>query len=211
MRSRPSLRRLAARLFVAGAVLAIPLAAGAQAGDRGISLAGVGHDKGNSVARVSIVEFGDFGCLYCAKFAKETEPALDSLYVRTGRVRWKYVPFVTGNFPNAREAAEAAECAGEQDAFWKMYELLYARRTEWMKSREPRRVLARYATELKLDGSRFALCSLSKPVRERVLRNDAIASSLSLRGTPTFFINGQMVPGALPLDIFKQVIESVLR
>ncbi len=185
--------------------------AGAQPGGRGISLAGVGHDRGSATARVFIVELGDFGCTYCAKFAKETEPVIDSLYVRPGKVRWKYVPFVTGSFPNSREAAEAAECAGEQGAFWQMHDLLFARRTEWMKSKEPRALLARYAGELKLDGSKFALCSLSNPVRERILRNDAIASALNIRGTPTFFVNGRMIPGALPLDIFKQVIDAALR
>jgi protein-disulfide isomerase len=187
----------------------LPWPAAAQPG--GVSLEGIGHDRGSAKAKVFIVEFGDFGCGYCAKFAAETYPRLDSAYIQPGRVFWKFVPFVTGNFRNSREMAEGAECAGEQNAFWKMHDLLYARRKEWMAADQPRVLLARYARELKLDAARFARCSNDTAVHLRVMHNDLLASTLYIRGTPTFFVNGRAIPGAIPFDLFKQVIDEASR
>src|ERR1043165_8869724 len=98
---------------------------------------GIGHDRGQQQARTVIIEFADFGCGYCAKFAVETFPRLDSTYVATGRAKWKFVPSVTANSRNGREAAEAAECASDQGAFWKMHDVLFARRKEWMGTSKP--------------------------------------------------------------------------
>lgn len=195
-------------------ILAVVLfgpAAHAQRSGAGVSLAGVGHDLGGPNARVFIVEFGDFGCSYCAKFAAETYPKIDSAYIAPGIVRWKMVPFVTGMFRNSREVAEAAECAGEQDAFWKMHDLLYQKRKEWMASKDIRTLVARYARDLKLDAAAFARCGLNPGIRQRILGNDAIANRLAIRGTPTFFVNGRVIPGAVPFDIFQQVIREVSR
>lgn len=197
-------------LVVATAVLAPTATAPAQGG-RGVSVVGVGHDKGQTTATVYIIEFGDFGCSYCAKFAAETYPAIDSLYIRTGRVRWKYIPFVTGMFKNSREVSEAAECAGEQGQFWRMHDLLYQRRKEWMGAKAVRTLIARYAKELQLDAAAFARCVLDPKIRARIAHHDALAGGLSIRGTPTFFVNGRMVPGAIPLELFKQVIEAAAR
>jgi protein-disulfide isomerase len=188
--------------------LAAPAALESQAGS---PFAGIGHDRGGDAAKVNIIEFGDFGCSYCAKFAVETYPQLDSAYIRTGRVHWKFVPFVTGNFRNSREAAEAAECASEQDAFWKMHDVLYARRKEWMASDQPRLTLLRYAKELHLDLAAFTRCATSPVTHQHILHNDILASTLSIRGTPTFFVNGRAIPGAIPFDVFRQVIDAAAR
>jgi protein-disulfide isomerase len=181
----------------------------AQSG--GVPLAGIGHDKGGATARVFIVEFGDFGCSYCARFAAETYPRLDSAYIANGTVRWKMVPYVTGMFRNSREVAEAAECAAEQGAFWEMHDLLFARRKEWMASSNIRALVARYAADLKLNPAAFARCGMNPAIGSRIRRNDAIAATLQIRGTPTFFVNGRVVPGAIPFDLFQQVIEAAAR
>jgi protein-disulfide isomerase len=183
----------------------------AQGGGGGISVAGAGHDRGDSTARVYIIEFGDFGCSYCAKFAAETYPAIDSAFIRTGTVRWKYIPYVTGMFRNAREVAEGAECAAEQGAFWKMHDLLFQRRKEWMAAKAPRTLVARYASELKLDGAAFARCTMGTAARTRVARHDAIAGAVGVHVTPTFFVNGRLVRGAIPFALFKRVIEEADR
>lgn len=177
----------------------------------GVSLAGVGHDLGGATARVSIIEFGDFGCSYCAKFAHETYPRIDSTYIARGIVRWKMVPFVTGMFRNSREVAEAAECAAEQGAFWKMHDLLYARRKEWMASTDIRSLIAKYAARLQLDRTAFGRCAMNPEIRRRIQRHDAIAQQLGIRGTPTFYVNGRIVPGAIPFELFQQVIAEAAR
>jgi protein-disulfide isomerase len=202
---RPNLRPLSLHLavllaLIPGVVLGQP--------SGGVSLAGTGHDVGKNTAKVYIVEFADFGCGYCAKFSKETYPSIDSAYIRTGRVFWKYVPFVTGMFKNSREAAEAAECAAQQNGFWAMHDVLYERRKEWMASKDPVALLTRYAQDAKLDAKQLNLCLKTRATRERIARNDLLANALYIRGTPTFFVNGQAIPGAIPFDLFKQVIAA---
>ena len=177
----------------------------------GVSLGGIGHDRGGAAARVFIVEFGDFGCSYCAKFNVETFPKIDSAYISGGIVRWKMVPFVTGMFKNSREVAEAAECAGEQGGFWKMHDLLYAKRKEWMASKDIRALVVKYATQVKIDLPAFGRCLMNPEIRRRILQHDALAQQLSIRGTPTFYVNGRPVPGAIPFELFQQVITQAAR
>ena len=199
-------------LVFAALMLAPALASSQYANPSGgLSLAGVGHDRGGGSARVFIVEFGDFGCSYCAKFNAETFPRIDSAYIRGGVVRWKMVPFVTGMFKNSREVAEAAECAGEQDAFWKMHDLLYAKRKEWMASKDIRALVVKYATQVSIDLQSFGRCLMNPEISRRILRHDALAQQLAIRGTPTFYVNGRVVPGAIPFELFQQVITQAAR
>lgn len=198
-------------LCLALCTVVLPGGLSAQGNGRGVSVATLGHDKGDPKAPVYVVEFGDFGCGYCAQFARESWPVIDSLYIRTGKVRWKYVPFVTGMFRNSREVSEAAECASEQNAFWKMHDLLYLRRREWMASRTPQDLIGKYVKELALNPGTFARCSMSTAARRRIVQHDGVAQSLHLRGTPTFFVNGRIIPGAIPLDEFRRILDGLLR
>jgi protein-disulfide isomerase len=194
-------KTLVALLLVSGTALAqTPIQKG------GVSLAGLGHDTGSSSAKVFVVEFADFGCGYCARFNVETYPKLDSAHIKPGLVRWKMVPFVTGSFRNSRDVAEAAECSAEQGAFWKMHDLLYAKRKEWMASTDIRALINKYVTQLRLQPAPFLRCMMNPEIKRRIQRHDAIAQQLLIRGTPTFFVNGRVVPGAVPFELFSQVI-----
>ena len=210
-----SLRRALSRALVAG-LLAIAAARPAAAqmrvplGDRVIALDAAGYARGNAKAAVWIVEFADFGCGYCEKFWRETLPVLDSLYVNRGRAYWKFVPFTIGMFPNSGAAALGSICAAEQGKFFAMHDILYDRRKEWMKSTDARAQVARYATTVKLDAGRFAACVRSPRAAQQLAMNNALAQTLRIRGTPTFFINGETIPGALPTDIFVRGMNAVL-
>ena len=185
--------------------------AGAQSSNGGgVSLAGVGHDLGKVGARVFIVEFADFGCSYCAKFEHETYPKLDSAYIAKGVVRFKMIPFVTGMFKNSREVAEAAECSADQGKFWEMHDLLYLNQKEWKKSSNVFALIYKYAAQIKLDRNKLALCLKDPATGRRIQRHDAMAQQLGINGTPTFFVNGRRVPGAIPFDLFQQVISDAL-
>lgn len=183
---------------------------GAQANGGGVSLAGLGHDLGGATARVFIVEFGDFGCGYCAKFAADQFRKIDSAYIKKGIVRWKMVPFVTGMFKNSQQVAEAAECASEQGEFWKMHDLLYEKRKEWMGTSDIRKLIAKYASDLRLDKTVFSRCVMSPYIQQRVQKQTALAQQLAIQGTPTFFVNSRRIPGAIPFDLFQQVINDAL-
>lgn len=179
--------------------------------ERTIALDGVGYQRGNAAADVWVVEFADFGCGYCEKFFRETQPVFDSLYINKGRVFWKFVPFTIGIFPNSGHAAEASICAAEQGKFFPMHDVLYDKRKEWMKAANPRAQMSTYATQVKLDMTRFSTCMKGKAVSEQLQRNNVLARSLYIRGTPTFFINGEVIPGALPTDVFVKGMDAVLK
>ena len=204
--------RLRFKTLLALILVSAPAIASAQAGNGGgVSLAGIGHDTGSTRAKVFVVEFADFGCGYCARWNVETYPKVDSAHIKSGLVRFKMVPFVTGMFRNSRDVAEAAECAAEQGGFWKMHDLLYEKRREWMASTDIKSQINKYVAQLKLQPGPFARCMMNPEVKRRIQRHDAIASQLAIRGTPTFFVNGRIIPGAVPFDLFAQVVTAATR
>lgn len=170
--------------------------------------AGVGypHPRSNTRAPVYVVEFSDFGCAYCAQFTQQTFPTLEREFIATGRVRWTFVPFRLVGFPNADEAAEAAECAGEQQAFWPMHDRLFAERGQWSRAAKPTDTFVTYAQALELDTTRFRQCTASRAMRGRVLEHTSLARVMGARATPTFFINGRRVEGALPAARFRTLL-----
>jgi protein-disulfide isomerase len=189
----------------------LPVLSMPQARDDGVSLDGLGHDRGTSVARNWVAEFLDFGCGYCAKFAFETYPALNKEFIASGTVRWKIIPFVTGQFPNSEAAAVAGECAEEQGKFLAMHDSLLSVRKEWMKSDRPQEVFSRIGRKIGLDAVAAAKCAAGDQARFRVRKQTMIARRLNIRGTPTFFINGERLEGAVPLALFRQVMQQAIK
>ncbi|MFN8574859.1 MAG: DsbA family protein [Gemmatimonadaceae bacterium] len=172
----------------------------------GISIDELGHDMGSRDAPNWIAEFLDMGCGYCARFATETFPSLDKEYVANGKIRWKFVPFVTGLFPHSEDAAVAAECAAQQGKFLEMHDSLLVARKEWIQGSKPQAVFSRLAKRLKLDQAAFDGCSRGNEARLRIKKQTMVAQQVSIRGTPTFFINGRRIEGAIPLPLFRQVL-----
>lgn len=175
---------------------------------QGIDLTGVGYDRGSQTAPVVVVDFSDFGCPFCGSFARESYPAIDRDYVQTGKVFFKYVPFVMGMFPNGDEAARAAECAGDQGGFWPMYERLYAGQGDWKRARAPMPIFERYAVASHLDAPRFTRCSGNPALHPRTKVANTAADRLGIRATPTFFVDGRMIEGALPLPQFRELLDA---
>jgi protein-disulfide isomerase len=173
----------------------------------GIDLTGIGYDKGSPVAPVVMVDFSDFGCPYCGKHGRETLPALEREFIATGKVFYKYVPIVMG-FPNGDRAVRAAECAAEQGKFWAMHDRLYVGQQEWRKASEPKPVYESYARQLGADEPRFTACLEDGHTESRTSRATGIARALGIRATPTFAIDGQGIEGALPLDMFRQILSA---
>lgn len=176
----------------------------------GLDLTGVGYDVGDAAAPVVVVDFSDFGCPYCGQFTRETYPALEREYVRTGKVLFKYVPFVAGMFPNGQQAARAAECAADQGRFWPMHDSLYAQQAEWKKALMPSGVFQRDVAALGLDRARFDACYATQEVHARTRRANGIADRIGVRVTPSFVVDGRPVEGALPIADFRRVLDAAL-
>lgn len=170
--------------------------------------AGVGyaHPRSDATAWVHVIEYSDFGCTYCAEFARETFPVLAREFVATGRVRWTFVPFRLVGFRHADEAAEAAECAGEQEAFWSLHDRLFAEQERWSRAAEPADLFLEYARASGLDTTRFARCTQSRRMRGRILDQTSLARQMGARSTPTFFVNGRRIEGALPAAPFRALL-----
>ena len=176
----------------------------------GSDLTAVGYDRGQPSASVVVVDFSDFGCPYCAQFERETLPAIDRDYIKTGKVYFKFVPFVAGMFPNSTQAARAAECAADQGQFWLMHDSLFASQSEWKKSLAPYQLFQRDAADLGLDAGRFSACYVGKQTDGRTDRATSVANRVGVRVTPSFVVNGHPVEGALPLADFRKVLDDAL-
>ena len=180
--------------------------------EEALSAAGPGYDRGVGSATVTVLEFSDFGCPYCARFATATYPRLAEAFVKTGKVRWKYVPFVMGMFPNGGEAARAAECAADQGrtAFGRMHDLLYQRQDEWKGASDPAALFRGYAGRAAMNVDRFASCYASDATQARIRASNELADRMGVRATPTFFVNGERIEGALSADQFREVLLDAL-
>ncbi len=168
---------------------------------------GMGHGVGPVDAPIQIIEFSDFGCGYCRVFQETTRPVLDEEYVATGKVRWTYVPFVLGMFPNGDAAAVASECAAEQDLFDPMRRRLYQDQQGWKNSQTPGPFFTKIAEEEGLDAERFSQCLDQDAAAGRIEQNTRVGQSAGVQGTPAFFINGFPVKGAQPLDAFRDMLD----
>ena len=169
--------------------------------------------KGARAATIAIVEYADFQCPHCASFFRETLPAIDARYLKTGRVLlvFKHKPISTLH-PDAVMAATSAECAGEQGQFWLMHDALF--RNQQNLSRPS---LLQRATRLALDAQSFEAC-LDQESR-RVRDDIAEATALKITGTPTFLIGTlkvnrvhvrHRVEGARPIDVFQTALDALL-
>jgi protein-disulfide isomerase len=176
----------------------------------GVDFTGVGHDRGRPSASVVLVELSDFGCPYCGEFALETLPALDWEYVQSGKVLFKYVPFIAGTFRHSREATRAAECAAEQGRFWTMSDRIFETQSEWRRGNAADAQMAALAGTTGADSARFAACYASGRTEARTARATDLADQLGVRITPSFLVNDRPVQGALPLAEFRKVIDAAL-
>jgi protein-disulfide isomerase len=163
----------------------------------------LGHGRGCIGAPVTVYEFSDFGCAWCAGWELTVYPEIHREFVATGQVRWVFVPFIVGSFRNAESAARAGECAAEQDMFWEMKNYLYAGQRRWRGTRQPEEVYRAFAGTIGLESDRFEQCYLGEGGESRTLRNNRTAQVLGVRATPTFLINGRLVEGALPIEAFR--------
>jgi protein-disulfide isomerase len=158
--------------------------------------------KGPATARVEVVEFGDFQCPIC----RSIEPALKRLQTEHKtdvRLVWKDFPL--DGHPDARPAAEAARCAADQGKFWDYHDKLFANQEGLGKSR-----LRDYAKQLKLDAAAFTTCVDKGRHRADVDNAVAAAADLGVSATPTVFINGRLVVGAVPYETYERIVREEL-
>ncbi len=133
---------------------------------------------------------------------------IEENYIERGKVRYEY-HYVTFNKPAGKLAAEAAECANSQGAFWPYHDILYANQTGSSDQYSERRLLA-FAAELNLDGDSFRSCLRDGDSGGVVQQDRDLASQMGVQSTPTVFINGDKVEGAQSFEVYRELIERKL-
>jgi protein-disulfide isomerase len=159
---------------------------------------------GNENAPITLVEFSDYQCPYCKQWYDEVLARLMADY--PDKVRFVYRDFPLASIhEEAVGAAAAARCAGEQDKYWEYHNALFDR-TYGLGGES----YAKYAQDLGLDMTEFNKCISEGRYRQEITDGIQEATKLGVRSTPTFFLNGIPIEGALPYTFFKQVIDLEL-
>ena len=155
-------------------------------------------------APITLIEFSDYECPYCGRWHEQVFTKLRQEYPDTVRIVYRDFP-LTSIHPNAVPAAEAANCANEQDSYWEFHEKLFS--GEYGLGEQ---AYVQYADDLGLDMEQFEECLESGRYNDEVMADYQYAASLGVRSTPTFFLNGIPLVGAQPYEVFKEVIEKEL-
>lgn len=161
---------------------------------------------GNPDARVTMIEFSDFQCPFCARYDLTAFPQIKKEYVDTEKVKIVFKNFPLPIHQNAEIAAEASECAFEQGKFWEYREKLFSNQQNLSIEN-----LKQYAKDLGLDQEKFNNCLDSGKFKEEVKGDLNEGVDVGIDGTPTFFINGEKIVGAQPFSEFQKVIEDKLK
>lgn len=159
---------------------------------------------GGADAKVTIVEFSDFQCPYCAKGAEVMKKVRDQ-YGKKVKIAFKHYPLPM--HPDAMPAAEASMCVHDQspEKFWKYHDLLFANAKDLGAE-----ALKNYAKKVGVKMEDFTKCVESKKHAATVAADMEYGQKYGVRSTPMFFVNGRLVQGAQPLEAFQSVIDEEL-
>ncbi|MCB9062205.1 MAG: DsbA family protein [Halobacteriovoraceae bacterium] len=159
---------------------------------------------GDKDAKVTIVEFSDFQCPFCQKGA-EIMTEIKKKYGNKVKIVFKNFPLPFHN--NALIAAQSALCAHEQDSknFWKMHDVMFADQAKLSESD-----LKESAKKLALDMTKFESCLSSKKYEKQVQMDMEEGKNIGVKSTPTFFVNGKLINGAHPVEVFSELIDQEL-
>ncbi len=169
-----------------------------------------GTQMGAPDALILIEEFADFQCIFCKRFFDETEQALVDAYVATGQVRFVYRTFGDWEGTESQTAAEAAYCAADQGKFWEYHDYLFTNYSNGNSGGYSTERLNDFAGRLGLDTTSFNECLFNGTYQQQVTADRLEGQQRGVQGTPTFFINGQIVEGAVPFETFQQYIKAIL-
>ena len=173
---------------------------------------------GNADAPITIIEFSDFQCPFCARFHMQTLPLLLEEYIEEGKVKLVFRDFpIQSIHPNALPASVAAECANEQGKFREMHDILFENQNEWNKkdTTQVMTLFSQYAAGIQLEQERFDSCLIGAKYIEEIRNDLEDGRDYGVSGTPGFFVGNDEIgyvelKGAQPFDSFKKIIDAQL-
>jgi len=167
---------------------------------------------GDPDAPVEIVEFGDYQCPFCGRFFRDVEPRLREEYVKTGKAKIVYRDFAFLG-PESQGAALAAQCASDQGKFWAYHDKLFT--IELLDGQEhngnlSEQLFKSISSDLGLDTAKFDSCLDTQKYKAEVEKDYTDGVAAGVQGTPTTFVNGKLISGAVSYELFKTEIEAAL-
>jgi len=169
-----------------------------------VELASSDPVRGNAGAPVTIVEFSDYQCPFCGRVTP-TLAKIREAYGNRVKFVWKDFP-LTQIHPQAFKAAEAAHCAGDQGKYWEFHDKLFANQQALQPDE-----LKKHAVDLGLKAPEFDACLDSSKYRDRIREGMDQGERLGVSSTPSVFINGRLVSGAVPYENFVDIIDEELQ
>lgn len=160
--------------------------------------------------KIILTEFADLQCPACKLY----EPALSTIrtkYADQVQVIYKHFPLYPTPHKNALTAAYATEAAANQGKFWEMHDKLYDKQDDWAEKSNPKELFSGYAKELGLNVDQFNKDYDGEAGKSGIERDKALGTKIGLRGTPSFFINGEAFDTANGADELLSKIESLLQ
>jgi protein-disulfide isomerase len=194
--------------WIALAVIILLSAAGRHAAAQADPLAA--RSKGTLSAPITVYEMSDFQCPFCKRHAEKTFPALEKEYIATGKARWIFINYpLTSLHSNALAAAEFAMCAAKQGKFWPAHDLLYRLQPSWAPLNSPEQFLLGLGDSLKLNTDKLTECLDKNETRGEVQGDAEGAVKAGATSTPTFYIEGSLLKGAFPPEIWRPILDSI--
>ena len=161
------------------------------------------HVKGDKKAPITIVEYSDFQCPYCSKFHDTLNKVMKNY---DGKVNWVYRHFPLDFHDFARDAAEASECAADQNKFWEYNDALFKNQKDIDEE-----IFAKLAKDLGLNVDKFNECVTSGKYADKVETDYQSGVDIEVAGTPGAFINGTRLKGAVPYAELESEIDALLK
>ncbi|MGH7524000.1 MAG: DsbA family protein [Gemmatimonadales bacterium] len=166
--------------------------------------------QGSKTAPVTVYEMADFQCPFCRDFATETLPLIEKEYIKTGKVRWVFINLpIPSIHPNAVPAAEFAACAARQGKFWPTHNMLYATHDKWENLKNALPFFQAQMPALGLKPELMTTCLQSGAGADVVKDDVAGAERSGAHSTPTFYIEGGIMSGAQPIEVFRRILDSI--
>ena len=171
--------------------------------------------KGDAGAKIALVEFTDYQCPFCGRHVKSVMPQVVKDYVDTGKVHYVLRDFPLSFHKQAKGAAEAAHCAGEQGKYWEMHDVLFNNQKALGADK-----LSEHAATLELDTAAFDECMSSKRYAGKVEQGLKDGKKASVKGTPSFVVGmigedgkvkgTKIIRGAVGYPVFKKTLDEML-
>jgi protein-disulfide isomerase len=166
------------------------------------------HVMGKADAPITMVEYASFTCPHCAHFHNDVLPQIESAYIDTGKVRLVFRDFPLDEA--ALRASQLTQCVSPL-AYFPMVSLLFKEQGNWAHGDDPLKGLAQIAAGAGLDQAKFQACLDDKTTSDRIIaRAQEAQEKYGVDSTPTFFINGRKVSGALPFEDFEKIFKELL-